>query len=93
MKYAVLITILAFATSSCASQKIVPDNCPYYDIAKSGISHKYPWFIPPGGDLKLARKGSVVEAYYPLPHVMPGGSAYAEVNISDCTLSKVYITQ
>lgn len=77
----------------CSGKYQVPGNCDYRSIAESAIYEAYPDFIPIEPTISLVRRGEVVEAYYPLPRVMPGGTAHAEIRVSDCTISAVYVSQ
>jgi hypothetical protein len=78
--------------SGCVGMTEIPTNCDYKAVAEQAIADRYPWFLPKT-PLKLARKGAVVEAHYPLPHVMPGGTAYTDVRVHDCSVAETWLTQ
>ncbi len=71
---------------------MLQDSCDYDEIAVSAIQERYPWFVPPG-KLASAQYQDVVIAFYPLPDVMPGGTAHATVGVRDCKVNEVWITQ
>lgn len=68
------------------------DTCDYDQIAAAAIKKRYPWFVPPG-KLASAQYQDVIIAFYPLPDVMPGGTAHAAVGVQDCKVIEVWITQ
>lgn len=82
----------ALLLSGCAGTSGIPTNCNYEAIAEQAIAERYPRFEP-DTPLKVVRRGAVVEGYYPLPYVMPGGTAHAEVRISDCSVAETWLSQ
>ncbi len=86
------IVPITLLLSGCFGMNEIPTNCDYKAVAEQAIADRYPWFLPKT-PLNLARKGSVVEAHYPLPHVMPGGTAYAKVRVHDCSVAETWLTQ
>ncbi len=82
----------ALLLSGCAGTSEIPTNCNYKAIAEQAIAERYPRFEP-DTPLKLVRRGAVVEGYYPLPYVMPGGTAHAEVRVGDCSVAETWLSQ
>ena len=68
------------------------DTCDYDQVAVAAIKERYPWFVPPG-KLASAQYRDVIIAFYPLPEVMPGGTAHATISVRNCKVQEVWITQ
>ena len=102
MRHALVVTFAAIGVAGCAEAWQSPDvqtpwplprdACDYDQIAVAAIAERYPWFVPPG-ELASAQYQDVIIAFYPLPHVMPGGTAHATIGVRDCKVQKVWITQ
>lgn len=102
-RHVLIATVAAIGLSGCVGAwpkpqgsdrawPMLQDSCDYDEIAVSAIQERYPWFVPPG-KLASAQYQDVVIAFYPLPDVMPGGTAHATVGVRDCKVNEVWITQ